>query len=157
MEFSRPRILEWVAISFSKLMADVCKYCSVGDLHLEGCLLEARAAEWGPLRPWLLQGYLLQQTVGSLEGECGRKSQSLLEEGVDRAEASRAFLFQEELANIPRAEQPCPVFQYVLCAATSLAQVNQGALDLGMERGERGASGRLDLGWAGGGRQPLCP
>ncbi|XP_059734351.1 LOW QUALITY PROTEIN: transcription factor CP2-like protein 1 [Bos taurus] len=92
------------------------------------------------LRPWLLQGYLLQQTVGSLEGESGRKSQSLLEEGVDRAEASRAFLFQEELANIPRAEQPCPVFQYVLCAATSLAQVNQGALDLGMERGERGAS-----------------
>ena len=76
---------------------------------------------------------------------------------MDRAEASRAFLFQEELANIPRAEQPCPVFQYVLCAATSLAQVNQGALDLGMERGERGASGRLDLGWAGGGRQPLCP
>uniref|UniRef100_A0A4W2HBR6 Grh/CP2 DB domain-containing protein n=1 Tax=Bos indicus x Bos taurus TaxID=30522 RepID=A0A4W2HBR6_BOBOX len=119
-------------------MADVCKYCSVGDLHLEGCLLEARAAEWGPLRPWLLQGYLLQQTVGSLEGESGRKSQSLLEEGVDRAEASRAFLFQEELANIPRAEQPCPVFQYVLCAATSLAQVNQGALGLGMERGERG-------------------
>ncbi|XP_070630548.1 transcription factor CP2-like [Bos indicus] len=92
------------------------------------------------LRPWLLQGYLLQQTVGSLEGESGRKSQSLLEEGVDRAEASRAFLFQEELANIPRAEQPCPVFQYVLCAATSLAQVNQGALGLGMERGERGAS-----------------
>uniref|UniRef100_A0A8C0AAX1 Grh/CP2 DB domain-containing protein n=1 Tax=Bos mutus grunniens TaxID=30521 RepID=A0A8C0AAX1_BOSMU len=119
-------------------MADVCKYCSVGDLHLEGCLLEARAAEWGPLRPWLLQGYLLQQTVGSLEGESGRKSQSLLEEGVDRAEASRAFLSQEELANIPRAEQPCPVFQYVLCAATSLAQVNQGALGLGMERGERG-------------------
>uniref|UniRef100_A0A4W2DT06 Grh/CP2 DB domain-containing protein n=1 Tax=Bos indicus x Bos taurus TaxID=30522 RepID=A0A4W2DT06_BOBOX len=124
-------------------MADVCKYCSVGDLHLEGCLLEARAAEWGPLRPWLLQGYLLQQTVGSLEGESGRKSQSLLEEGVDRAEASRAFLFQEELANIPRAEQPCPVFQYVLCAATSLAQVNQGALDLGMERGERGSVVRV--------------
>ena len=65
-----------------------------------GGLLEARGAEWGPLRPWLLQGYLLQQTVGSLEEESGRKSQSLLEEGVDRAEASCAFL--------SLAGRPCP-------------------------------------------------
>ena len=80
------------------------------------------------------------------------------------------YLKQEELANIPRAEQPCPAFQYVLCAATSTAMppavkqheetltyLNQGALGLGMERGERGASGRLDPGWAAGGRQSLCP
>lgn len=54
------------------------------------------------------------------------------------------YLKQEELANIPRAEQPCPAFQYVLCAATSpavkqqeetLTYLNQGALGLGMERG----------------------
>ncbi|XFG10912.1 hypothetical protein AB1E19_014536 [Capra hircus] len=35
------------------------------------------------------------------------------------------YLKQEELANIPRAEQPCPAFQYVLCAATSPAVKQQ--------------------------------
>lgn len=54
------------------------------------------------------------------------------------------------------------MIQYVLCAATSpavkqqeetLTYLNQGVMGLGME----GASGRLDPGWAGGGRQPLCP
>uniref|UniRef100_A0A8C6ED99 Grh/CP2 DB domain-containing protein n=1 Tax=Moschus moschiferus TaxID=68415 RepID=A0A8C6ED99_MOSMO len=80
-----------------------------------------RGAEWGPLRPWLLQGYLLQQTVGSLEGESGRKSQNLLEEGA----LPLPYLKQEELANIPRVEQPCPTFQYVLCAATSTAVKQQ--------------------------------
>lgn len=54
------------------------------------------------------------------------------------------YLKQEELANIPQAEQPCPAFQYVLCAATSpavkqqeetLTYLNQGVLGLGMERG----------------------
>ncbi|XP_043756719.1 transcription factor CP2-like protein 1 [Cervus elaphus] len=34
-------------------------------------------------------------------------------------------LAQEELANIPQAEQPCPAFQYVLCAATSPAVKQQ--------------------------------
>ncbi|OWK15232.1 hypothetical protein Celaphus_00001221 [Cervus elaphus hippelaphus] len=35
------------------------------------------------------------------------------------------YLKQEELANIPQAEQPCPAFQYVLCAATSPAVKQQ--------------------------------
>uniref|UniRef100_A0A8C6EH99 Grh/CP2 DB domain-containing protein n=1 Tax=Moschus moschiferus TaxID=68415 RepID=A0A8C6EH99_MOSMO len=35
------------------------------------------------------------------------------------------YLKQEELANIPRVEQPCPTFQYVLCAATSTAVKQQ--------------------------------
>ncbi|XP_040101432.1 LOW QUALITY PROTEIN: transcription factor CP2-like protein 1 [Oryx dammah] len=37
-------------------------------------------------------------------------------------------LKQEELANIPQAEQPCPAFQYVLCAATSPAMKQQETL-----------------------------
>ena len=54
------------------------------------------------------------------------------------------YLKQEELPNIPRAEPPCPAFQYVLCAATSpavkqqeetLTYLNQGELGLGKERG----------------------
>ncbi|XP_036691182.1 transcription factor CP2-like protein 1 isoform X1 [Balaenoptera musculus] len=35
------------------------------------------------------------------------------------------YLKQEELPNIPRAEPPCPAFQYVLCAATSPAVKQQ--------------------------------
>ena len=47
------------------------------------------------------------------------------------------YLKQEELPSIPSAEPPCPVFQYVLCAATSpavrqqeetLTYLNQGML-----------------------------
>ena len=129
---------------------------SIWDWYLTGGLLEARGAEQGPLRPWLLQGCLLQQTVGSLKGEPGRKSQSLLEDGVDRAESQQCpplpgrealplpYLKQEEPPNIPRAEPPCAAFQYVLCAATSpavkqqeetLTYLNQGELGLGKERG----------------------
>uniref|UniRef100_A0A8C0E6C9 Grh/CP2 DB domain-containing protein n=1 Tax=Balaenoptera musculus TaxID=9771 RepID=A0A8C0E6C9_BALMU len=58
-------------------------------------------------------------------------------DGVDRAESQQCpplpgrealplpYLKQEELPNIPRAEPPCPAFQYVLCAATSPAVKQQ--------------------------------
>ncbi|KAK2105250.1 hypothetical protein P7K49_014764 [Saguinus oedipus] len=35
------------------------------------------------------------------------------------------YLKQEELPNIPGMEPPCPMFQYVLCAATSPAMKQQ--------------------------------
>nr|XP_015293379.1 transcription factor CP2-like protein 1 isoform X1 [Macaca fascicularis]XP_045231947.1 transcription factor CP2-like protein 1 isoform X1 [Macaca fascicularis] len=71
--------------------------------------------------------------MGSPEGRSGIGSQRPLEKGMDRAESWQSpplpgrellplpYLKQEELSNIPGAELSCPMFQYMLCAATSPA------------------------------------